>query len=208
MHRYWLLISAVIVLFLGAINLGFDRSAPARTSDVSGRMTAGAVSSGRAGDSRGRTALPSSNPDARPDCFQAKRGLRWYHAVIARYRSRIGAGARPSPAAGHSCPEIRRAAKFYRSKAIQWRHRYEAWRKEQADAWNWRAWLPDKYRRVGICETGLNWSFDSGTYVSAFGIIRVAFPSWNGHNSPREQYEVAQSIHDRYGWSAWGCGGA
>lgn len=92
--------------------------------------------------------------------------------------------------------------------------------------------MPDKYARVGACETGYgrrpgNWHWDSGRYVSAFGIIRVAYNSfahqlgflgWDDLDGkthqrhgldapPREQYLVAKAIHDRYGWSAWGCGG-
>lgn len=89
--------------------------------------------------------------------------------------------------------------------------------------WDWTQWLPDKYARVGACETGYgrrpgNWQHDSGTYVSAFGIIRSAYndfsrrlgyPGWDqGGRTPRQQYEVAAAIQSAYGWSAWGCGGA
>lgn len=110
-----------------------------------------------------------------------------------------------------SCP--RYLAHVWQRKAHAARlayHRYVEYH------WHWWKWLPDKYVRVGHCETGGtpgatragNWHWDSGTYVSAFGIIRAAFPTWNGHNTPREQYEVARSIQARYGWGAWGCGGA
>ena len=83
----------------------------------------------------------------------------------------------------------------------------------------WRDWLPDKYRRVAQCETGIDWRWDSGTYVSAFGIFRPAYDEFSrragllawgspGNRTPRDQFTVARAIHDRYGWGAWGCGGA
>jgi hypothetical protein len=103
-----------------------------------------------------------------------------------------------------------------RSKAHAARLEYRRWRKAWEHEYAWWLWLPEKFQRVGRCETGGtsgasaagNWRWDSGTYVSAFGIIRAAFPTWNGRNTPREQYEVAASIQRRYGWGAWGCGGA
>lgn len=83
--------------------------------------------------------------------------------------------------------------------------------------WQWRLWLPAKFYRVARCETGVRWDWDSGTYVSAFGIVRVAYDqfarelglhTWDGHRSPWEQYRVADAIQKRYSWSAWGCGRA
>jgi hypothetical protein len=98
--------------------------------------------------------------------------------------------------------------------------RRELWRRD----WAWWIWLPDKYARVGACETGYGkrpgrWDWDSGRYVSAFGIYRPAYAqfahqlglrSWDepGVRTAREQYRVARAIHARYGWGAWGCEGA
>ena len=79
---------------------------------------------------------------------------------------------------------------------------YDRW---AADEYHWQRWLPRLWYAIGMCETHLDWHFDSGTYVSAFGIIRSAFPGWNGNNSPREQYRVALGIAGRYGLNAWGC---
>lgn len=87
--------------------------------------------------------------------------------------------------------------------------------------WDWQSWLPDKFARVGACETGYghapgDWHWDSGRYVSAFGIYRPAYdqfasalglPTWDGRRSPWEQFMVANSIRARFGWGAWGCGG-
>jgi len=91
---------------------------------------------------------------------------------------------------------------------------------EMARQWNWQAWLPDKWRRIGICETSLNWRHHNGKYVSAFGISRQAYdqdadvfgvPHWDDRRipSPWQQYQAAlghYKIHN--GFSGWGCRGA
>jgi hypothetical protein len=111
-----------------------------------------------------------------------------------------------------SCPQLRRAAKYWRGKAIEWRKRYEAWR----DEWNWRAWLPAKWVRIGTCETGLRWDWNSGTYQGAFGFY---WGTWDAYKpagapseaylaSPHQQYEAALNVYAAHGYGAWGCGGA
>lgn len=115
-------------------------------------------------------------------------------------------------------------------QALVWTKREIAQAVEERD-WTWEKWLPDKWARVGACETGYgqrpgNWSWDSGRYVSAFGIIRGAythyahqlgFLSWDDRDpvtkqrhkaTPWEQYKVAEAIEADYGFGAWGCGGA
>lgn len=143
----------------------------------------------------------------------ARRGLRFYTSRWLFWRGKMGAGASRTSRAviPTSCPLY--LAQIRRTKAHAARLAYYRWFK---DEWNWQAWLPDKFARVGACETGYgkrpgSWTWDSGTYVSAFGIYRPAYEAyhrWTGHNSPREQYEVAAAIQRRFGWSAWGCGGA
>jgi hypothetical protein len=108
------------------------------------------------------------------------------------------------PGSSRACP--RYLAKLYRAKAHAARLRFE-----HEYAW-WR-WLPAKFRRVGTCETGLRFDWTQPSYISAFGIYRGSWYAfggsrWTGRNSPREQYEVADAIRARYGWGAWGCGGA
>jgi hypothetical protein len=95
------------------------------------------------------------------------------------------------------------------------------------DQYNWRAWLPDKWARIGACETGYgqrpgNWRHNSGTYQGAFGFavsswdafVPSADPKYGPYPSeayeatPRQQYEVAMAIYRRYGLSGWGCRGA
>jgi hypothetical protein len=87
--------------------------------------------------------------------------------------------------------------------------------------WNWQAWLPDKWRRIGVCETGLNWLHSNSSYVSSFGIQRGAYdgaydhdarrvgmPPWDDKRPPTpwQQWRTAVSHFDHHGgFSGWGC---
>jgi hypothetical protein len=95
-------------------------------------------------------------------------------------------------------------------------------RGDQGWQWKWRVWLPDKWQRIGACETGYgrrpgNWTWNSGTYQGAFGFHYQSWDqfkpvSWWPHAaylaSPWQQYRTALAIHARYGFSGWGCRGA
>ena len=89
----------------------------------------------------------------------------------------------------------------------------------QAWQWKWQAWLPDKWARIGACETGYGkrpgrWDWNSGTYQGAFGF---AVSSWDQFKpvhwwpseaylaTPWQQYQTALAIYRRYGLSGWGC---
>ena len=147
--------------------------------------------------------------------FYASR-LAYWEARTAKVTSR--------PRRSSSCP--RYLAHVLRLKAYATRDRVEAW---IAYHYRWEKWLPDKWARVGACETGYGarpgrWDWDSGTYVSAFGIIRggyatfahrVGLRSWDETRrelgrlpTPREQYLTAAALAAEYGFGAWGCGGA
>jgi len=93
---------------------------------------------------------------------------------------------------------------------------------DQAWQWKWQTWLPDKWQRIGACETGYGkrpgrWDWNSGAYQGAFGF---AVSSWDQFKpvswwpdeaylaTPWQQYRVALEIHKRYGFSGWGCKGA
>ena len=148
---------------------------------------------------------------AAPEHCSSRKAVKFYAGRIAYWRDKMGAGADQPGVRRHLCP--RYLAHVLQRKAYGLRKEYARWVEHE---YHWWKWLPAKYQRVGRCETGGtvgasaagNWHWDSGTYVSAFGFIRAAFPTWNGHNTPREQYQVAASIQARYGWGAWGCGGA
>lgn len=109
-----------------------------------------------------------------------------------------------------------------------------AYRKWQHYHFNWQAWMPAKHQRVARCETGYQggtgpggsrWDWDSGTYVSAFGIYRPAYNDdahrvgnlgWDETKrvlgrlpTPREQMQAVDSHRAAHGgWSGWGCRGA
>ncbi len=79
--------------------------------------------------------------------------------------------------------------------------------------WNWQAWLPDKWRRIGICETQLNWQHYNSSYEGAFGFATQSwrsfklpgYPEHANQATPYQQYMVALEIYKRYGLSGWGC---
>ena len=93
---------------------------------------------------------------------------------------------------------------------------------DQSWQWKWKVWLPDKWQRIGACETGYGkrpgrWDWNSGTYQGAFGFH---YASWDGFKpvswwpreaylaTPWQQYQTALAIYRRYGLSGWGCRGA
>lgn len=123
---------------------------------------------------------------------------------------------------------------FRRAELARWQNR---WRKctyllhERARQWNWQAWLPDKWRRIAVCETGLNWQHANSSYVSAFGISVASYdddaaymgvPGWPKKRvagrlvfdldrapSPWHQWQAAVGHYKQHGgFSGWGCRGA
>lgn len=95
----------------------------------------------------------------------------------------------------------------------------------QSWQWKWWVWLPDKWQRIGACETGYgkrpgNWNHANTQYVSAFGIYRPQYdkdaasmgaPPWNDARppSPWHQYRAALGHYRMFGgFSGWGCRGA
>jgi hypothetical protein len=102
-------------------------------------------------------------------------------------------------------------------------------------AWNayfhyhyaWSEWLPDKWQRIGACETGYgrrpgNWRHSNSSYEGAFGFAKSSwdafkyradpkagpYPADAWQATPRQQYEVALAIWRMFGFSGWGCRGA
>lgn len=93
---------------------------------------------------------------------------------------------------------------------------------DQSWQWNWQAWLPDKWARIGACETGYGqrpgrWDWNSGIYQGAFGFY---YGTWDAYKpvkwwpdeaylaSPWQQYQTALAVYRVHGYGAWGCGGA
>ena len=109
------------------------------------------------------------------------------------------------------------------SPAVQANHtpHHVPGRGDQSWQWKWQKWLPDKWQRIGACETGYGkrpgqWDWNSGTYQGAFGFAvsswdqfkRDGYPSEAYLATPWQQYQVALAIWRRYGFTGWGCGGA
>lgn len=108
-------------------------------------------------------------------------------------------------------------------KAVgRWQDRAQAAHRRWVQEYDWQLWLPDKWQRVGACETGYgrrpgNWHHQNAGYVSAFGISRRAYdedaafygqPPWNDQRNPtpHQQYLAALGhAHLHGGLSGWGC---
>jgi len=165
-------------------------------------------------------------------CPSARKALRFYQRRYAEHEAKMRAGSsalmHPSPK-GTPCP--RYLARLWQRKAYAMRVRLERWLEYH---FNWRAWMPAKHQRVAACETGhqggdgpggSRWDWDSGTYVSAFGIYRQGYDDdahrignlgWDETQrklgrlpTPREQMQAVDSHRAAHGgWSGWGCRGA
>jgi hypothetical protein len=160
--------------------------------------------------------------DAKPvfvERCSARKAIKFYAGRIAYWRHKMGAGSQRPRASVHpvACPRF--LAHVLQRKAYAARRAYGRWVEYH---YHWQAWLPDKWRRIGICETGLNWQHSNSSYEGAFGF---ALRSWDSFvpyadrkagpypanaylATPRQQYEVALAIWRRYGLSGWGCRGA
>jgi hypothetical protein len=151
--------------------------------------------------------------------FYRERTWAWQERRLAqRY------AARKPTVQGKPCRYARYAANEWRARSRKAQARFRSWQRYH---YEWANWLPDKWQRIGACETGYgrrpgNWQHDSGTYQGAFGF---AVSSWDGFvpradpkagpypseaylATPRQQYEVALAIYRTYGLSGWGCRGA
>jgi len=172
---------------------------------------------------------------ARHGCKSAARAIRYYKAATLKWQQQRNAFL-----GGHALaervkwPNCRRALKA----ADEWVARARAARTNFARLlayhYDWRAWMPEKDQRVVACETGhqggtgpdgASWTWDSDTYVSAYGIYRSGYNDdahrignlgWDEtlsklhrYPTPREQMEAAESHRAANGgWSGWGCRGA
>jgi hypothetical protein len=152
-------------------------------------------------------------------CPSAHQAVRFYERRLNEWRTKMGAGAGTPVAARRaetqdSCP--RYLAHVLQRKAHAARRAYGRWVEYH---WHWKAWLPAKWQRIAICETGLNWRHSNSSYEGAFGFALQSWDSFVGSAdpkagpypanaylaTPRQQYEVALAIYRRYGLSGWGC---
>jgi len=75
-----------------------------------------------------------------------------------------------------------------------------------------------KAERVAYCETAGNWQhYPNGSYIGGLGMFRSTYGIGQAETKYRwvhegatkaEQIAIGYVVAQRYGWSAWGCGGA
>ena len=75
-----------------------------------------------------------------------------------------------------------------------------------------------KAERVAVCETGANWQhYPHGRFIGGMGMFRSTYGigqaethyRWVSEGATKaEQIAIAHVVATRFGWSAWGCGGA
>lgn len=176
----------------------------------------------RGGDARRTAASGTNQRVTRPRCESAHRAVAFYSSRVNYWLDQMGAATvkRFHPLSPRRCP--RYLANVLQTKAYALRREYARWIEYH---YHWWKWMPDKWQRIGRCETGYgqrpgNFHWDSGTYVSFAGIIRdgyatfarrLGLPTWDSHSgdpTPRQQLLVAMALEDEYGFGAWGCGGA
>lgn len=186
----------------------------------------------RAQGSGAAAVTPSTALKVAPEkCPDARKAVRYYQRRYAEWRVKMGAGSQRPRASVQpvACP--RYLAGVWKRKARGARIAYLRWHHYHFD---WRSWMPAKHQRVAACETGhqggtgpggSRWDWDSGTYVSAFGIYRPAYDDdahrvgnlgWDETKrklgrlpTPREQMQAVDSHRAAHGgWSGWGCRGA
>ena len=202
------------------IALGISGSA-ATVGAVSERGTTGSASE----PVSRLTAVVDNRAPRSETCPDHRKGLAFYRQRHARWLKMRGAEPRERHLrAPRNCADAGYLAKVWRTRSFYARMRYEEWRHYHYD---WRAWLPDKWQRIGACETGYGrrpgqWTWNSGTYQGAFGFYHGSwdafvssadpkagpYPSEAYLATPRQQYEVALAIYRRFGFSGWGCRGA
>lgn len=159
-----------------------------------------------------RTDLVESAPI---HCASARKAVRFYQRRHHEWKLKTGVVTR-QPAGLPHCP--RNYAKFWRAKAYEARVGYQRWFNYH---WAWWKWLPDKWARIGACETGYGkkpgqWTWNSGTYQGAFGFYRGTWDAYKPKGAPseaylatpRQQYQCALNVAAVHGYGAWGCGGA
>lgn len=159
---------------------------------------------------------------AAPVKCSARKAVRFYSRRLAEHRAKMGASTARVLGPVGRCP--RYLAAVLKRKSRAWRLRAERWVEYH---YRWTAWLPDKWQRIGACETGYgrrpgNWRHSNSSYEGAFGFAKSSwdafkyradrkagpYPADAWQATPRQQYEVALAIYRMYGLSGWGCRGA
>lgn len=124
------------------------------------------------------------------------------------------ARATAAPCAKHVGAAKQQCSKAAKRNAMAWPPRpSEAEIKRRIGVSQWR-----KAERISVCETGGNWQhFPHGRYIGGMGMFRSTYGigqavtryRWVHEGATKaEQIAIAYVVARRFGWSAWGCGGA
>lgn len=208
-------LSAVIALSISGASGGEAPSASSRALGTDARVYAPDTTSGVA------IPVPAGLRTAPETCPAATRAVRFYAARVAYWQTRLGV-PKMSTHRGSRCPQY--LAKVLQRKAYALRAAYARFEEYH---YHWWKWLPDKWQRIGACETGYgrrpgNWRHSNSSYEGAFGFAKSSwdafkyradpkagpYPQDAWQATPRQQYEVALAIYGAYGFSGWGCRGA
>lgn len=165
------------------------------------------------GQARGTLNARATAPEK---CPAARKAVAFYQRRYREHREKMGAAAELKLNQRTGCP--RYLARVWKAKAAGARKAYERW---VAHHYHWWKWLPDKWQRIGACETGYGkrpgrWDWNSGTYEGAFGFY---YGTWDAYKpkgappaaylaTPRQQYQCALNVAAAHGYGAWGCGDA
>ncbi len=109
----------------------------------------------------------------------------------------------------HSPAYARNLYNLWRVRHAACKAQLQEWKRQ----WDWQSWLPAKWQRIAICETGMNWQHHNSSYQGAFGFATQSWDSFKlpgypedaDQATPWQQYQVALQIYNRYGLSGWGC---
>lgn len=168
----------------------------------------------------GRTGAAAPQPKAAKhaeQCGSSIKAVRFFRRTYDGWQAKQGlAGVRD--AIVWRCAHLRRAAGDWQYRS--WRSRLR-WVQE----FDWRRWMPDKWQRIGACETGGgvrpgNFHHQNRQFVSFAGISRQTYdgdaafygqPPWNDERNPTPHQQFLAALghyHRWHGFSGWGCRGA
>lgn len=153
-------------------------------------------------------------------CKSTEKAIVYYRGKVWKYQRALD-----KPRSKTNFPErLKNACGYKKWQAEQWRNRASKWKQLHDDYiyhYAWWEWLPDKWQRIGACETGYGkrpgqWTWNSGKFQGAFGFY---YGTWDAYRppsapseaylaTPREQYQTALNVYSHHGYGAWGCGGA
>ena len=148
----------------------------------------------------------------------------FYRAKTWSYQKELG----ENPLSTNHPERKKNACGYKRFVVASWRGLAAAYKKEVAKHnhymwyhYAWQDWLPDKWARIGACETGYGkkpgrWTWNSGAYQGAFGFATSTWDQYKPSGAPseaylatpRQQYQAAENVKNAVGYGAWGCGGA